>query len=233
MKMKICTKCGEEKDESLFYRGYAMCTKCKNAYSREYNNRPGIKQKLYKLKLEYQKTDKGRAMTREIGRRWEKNNPNKVKQSKRKSSQKHKNKRNKKSNERYHSNIQCNLRVKIRRRISNAISKSKKGTRKASTSIKLLGCSFEFLKSHIESLFANGMSWELVLQKKIHLDHIVPLDYFDLTIQENQFIGFNYRNLQPMWAPDNQSKWKKLPPKEVIDKVINSIKEALKCELVS
>lgn len=35
--------------------------------------------------------------------------------------------------------------------------------------------------------------------------------YFDLTKEENQYICFNFRNLQPLWAKDNNQKKNKLP----------------------
>ena len=69
---------------------------------------------------------------------------------------------------------------------------------------ELLGCSFEELKAHIESLFVDGMGWHNMGQW--HIDHIVPLAAFDLTIEANQRIAFHYKNLQPLWAEDNLKK---------------------------
>ena len=75
---------------------------------------------------------------------------------------------------------------------------------KAVKTHELLGCSFQELKSHIESLFVDGMNWENM--GEWHIDHIMPLAAFDLTKEENQKIAFNYKNLQPLWAIDNLKK---------------------------
>ena len=91
--------------------------------------------------------------------------------------------------------LKLNQRTRLR-----AILKSNK-TEKTN---KLLGCSFEELKIHLESKFVDGMSWENMGQW--HIDHIIPLHAFDLTKIENQFLAFNYKNLQPLWAKDNLKK---------------------------
>jgi len=78
---------------------------------------------------------------------------------------------------------------------------------KSSKSVKtneLLGCSFEELQTHIESLFLNGMNWDNM--GEWHIDHIIPLAAFDLSNVEIQKIAFNYKNLQPLWAIDNLKK---------------------------
>jgi len=75
---------------------------------------------------------------------------------------------------------------------------------KSAKTHELLGCSYEELKYHLESLFVDGMNWENMGQW--HIDHIVPLAAFDLSIKENQKIAFNYKNLQPLWAIDNLKK---------------------------
>ena len=69
---------------------------------------------------------------------------------------------------------------------------------------ELLGCSFEQLKEHIESLFQEGMGWHNM--GEWHIDHIVPLAAFDLTNEGQQRMAFNYKNLQPLWAIDNLKK---------------------------
>ena len=79
-----------------------------------------------------------------------------------------------------------------------------KGKRKTAKTENLLGCSYEFLKQYIESLFVDGMSWENM--SKWHIDHIKPLAIFDLNDFEEQKIAFNYKNLQPLWAIDNMKK---------------------------
>jgi hypothetical protein len=79
-----------------------------------------------------------------------------------------------------------------------------KGNLKLSTTMKLMGCSIEQLKQHLESKFNRGMSWKNY--GKWHVDHIKPCVSFDLTKPSEQLKCFHYTNLQPLWAKDNQSK---------------------------
>lgn len=77
-------------------------------------------------------------------------------------------------------------------------------TAKTRSTNELLGCSYEELKIYIESKFLDGMNWGNM--GKWHIDHIVPLAAFDLTVETNQKIAFNFKNLQPLWAIDNLKK---------------------------
>ena len=86
----------------------------------------------------------------------------------------------------------------------NRIRVGLKKIKKSSKTCDLLGCSFEFLKNYIEQKFVDGMNWNNM--GKWHIDHIVPLAAFDLSIEMNQKIAFHYTNLQPLWAEDNLKK---------------------------
>ena len=44
-----------------------------------------------------------------------------------------------------------------------------------------------------------------------HVDHIRPCASFDLTNEDEQRICFHYKNLQPLWGPDNLEKGSKDP----------------------
>ena len=93
----------------------------------------------------------------------------------------------------------------VRNRI-NQYFKSK-NYKKDCDSFELVGCSPDFLKSHIESLFTEGMNWDLV-GRHIHIDHIIPLSS-GKTIDDVRKLC-HYTNLQPLWAKDNLSKGKKI-----------------------
>lgn len=99
----------------------------------------------------------------------------------------------------YNSDPIYKLKLNQRTRLG-AILKSNKSVK----THELLGCSFEELKLHIESLFTEGMNWENM--GKWHIDHIIPLAAFNLEKKENQLIAFNYKNLQPLWAIENLKK---------------------------
>ena len=79
-----------------------------------------------------------------------------------------------------------------------------KGKRKSARTENLIGCSYQELKDHIESLFVDGMGWHNM--GLWHIDHIQPLSSFDLSDIEQQKIAFNYKNQQPLWAEENMKK---------------------------
>lgn len=66
-----------------------------------------------------------------------------------------------------------------------------------------LGCLSEEFKKYIESLWTEGMSWDNYGYKGWTIDHINPVNRFDLSIEEDRYRCYNKFNLQPMWWPDN------------------------------
>ena len=50
------------------------------------------------------------------------------------------------------------------------------------------------------------MTWDNYSQKGWHVDHIRPCESFNLQNEEEQMVCFNWRNLQPLWASENQQK---------------------------
>ena len=79
---------------------------------------------------------------------------------------------------------------------------------KSIQTLKLLGCSVEELKKHLEFQFQEGMNWKNYGQW--HIDHIKPLSIFDLTNEKELIEGCNYKNLQPLWRVDNIRKSNKI-----------------------
>lgn len=82
-----------------------------------------------------------------------------------------------------------------------------KGNYKSNTTLKLLGCSLEILKHHLESNFKSGMNWQNY--GTWHIDHIKSCCNFSLSNPKEQKKCFNYRNLRPLWAVENLSRTKK------------------------
>ena len=70
--------------------------------------------------------------------------------------------------------------------------------------MKLVGCSIEKLKQHLESQFKEGMTFSNY--GKWHIDHIRPCTSFDLSKLDEQYKCFHYTNLQPLWAEENLRK---------------------------
>ena len=53
-----------------------------------------------------------------------------------------------------------------------------------------------------------NMTWDNY--GKWHIDHIVPLSYFDLLKEVQVKTACQYTNLQPLWAQENLSKGSRL-----------------------
>jgi len=100
----------------------------------------------------------------------------------------------------YQTDIKFRLITCLRGRFRKAL----KRISKKSSIIKLLGCSTEQLKKHLEKQFKSGMNWNNY--GKWHVDHIRPCASFDLSKASEQKKCFNYKNLQPLWAKDNLRK---------------------------
>ena len=71
---------------------------------------------------------------------------------------------------------------------------------------KLVGCSKDYLRKHIEKQFKSGMTWENHGRYGWHIDHIIPLSKFDPKDPIEVKKANHYSNLQPLWAIENLKK---------------------------
>lgn len=96
---------------------------------------------------------------------------------------------------------------RLSRRIRNRLSQVLKGQRGVSFS-KMLGCSSSELRSHLESKFLSGMTWENYGygHGKWVIDHIKPMCLFDKTLKSDLIQSCHYSNLQPLWYDMNEAK---------------------------
>ena len=88
--------------------------------------------------------------------------------------------------------------------LRSRFNKAFKSNYKTGSAISDLGCSIDFLIKYLETQFKPEMTWDNY--GKWHVDHIKPLDSFDLTNIDQVKLACNYINLQPMWAKDNLKK---------------------------
>ncbi len=109
------------------------------------------------------------------------------------------------NSKRYKEDIIFKITLNFRRRLLRALN----GELKSTTSLKLLGCTPEDLKIHLESQFKQGMSWNNYGLHGWHIDHRISCAKFDLSKEEEQLKCFHYTNLQPLWAKENWSKGSK------------------------
>lgn len=107
------------------------------------------------------------------------------------------------------------LKFILRLRLNDALRRYTSGGKvyKTHSAIKLLGCDMEFYKQYLESKFDDKMLWENY-GKYWEIDHIIPCDSFDLTIEEEQLKCFHYSNTQPLSKSENRSKGSKIIDKK-------------------
>jgi hypothetical protein len=109
---------------------------------------------------------------------------------------------NKRRVEKKKTNPQFAIACRLRNRILKALKLV--GAVKSKSTMELLGCSFEFLKQHIERQFRDGMCWED--RSSFHIDHIRPLDSFDLADPKQLKAACHWTNLQPLPPIENIRK---------------------------
>ena len=102
----------------------------------------------------------------------------------------------------------------LRNRLNSAIKKNQR----SGSAVRDLGCTIPELRFYLEGKFQDSMTWENWSLHGWHIDHVIPLAFFDLTDREQLLKAVHYTNLQPLWAMDN---WKK-PKKQVVDKFISN-----------
>lgn len=98
-------------------------------------------------------------------------------------------------------NPQHRLRTNLRSRVWGAL----RGRCKAASTVELLGCTIPELRSHLESQFRPGMTWENY-GPVWHVDHVRPCASFDLLDPVQQRACFHYTNLQPLFMMENLTK---------------------------
>lgn len=222
--LKLCTKCNVEKQLSEFHKtkfnksGFlSTCKLCFKIKSKKYREVNPEKKYLSDKKWR----EKNQERVNISRKKWSKNNHDKVlKNNKNQLKRRSDNPENyriwRKNNPEKHKNYRKNyavkkktdtlyrIKIKLRKRFKNAMEAI--GLKKNKNTTELLGCDLSFFKSHIESLFTEGMCWDFISINKIHIDHKIPCDAFNLSLISAQKTCFHYTNLQPLWAKDNLKK---------------------------
>ena len=77
-----------------------------------------------------------------------------------------------------------------------------------SGTFKMLGCTPDELRLHLEKQFIDNMSWDNYGRYGWHIDHIIPIS--SAKTEEEVYKLAHYTNLQPLWAKDNYYKGDKI-----------------------
>lgn len=216
--IKKCSKCKIEKCSEEFSKNRdkkdGLQTTCKLCEAKRYiKNKEQQKEKATKWYIENKERAKetrakryikNKEQEKERAIKWYTENKERKKELSRKWSAENREKIKKQVMQRYHNDLNFKLLNNLRNRVRIAI----KNGHKSAKTMELLGCSIEEVKSHLESQFKEGMTWDN--HGEWHIDHIIPCASFDLTDPEQQKKCFHYTNLQPLWATENMSKGAKL-----------------------
>lgn len=81
----------------------------------------------------------------------------------------------------------------------------RRGAKKHYSAEILLGCSSEEFIGHIQTQFKPGMTWDNY-GSIWHIDHVIPVKIWDLSLPEHQLGCFNWRNHQPLFREENLRK---------------------------
>jgi hypothetical protein len=108
---------------------------------------------------------------------------------------------------RYNTDTPFKIKKVTSARISEALKTYQ--TLKRDRTIEYLGCNMEEYTQYLEQKFTNNMNWENH-GKYWEIDHILPIDSFDLNIEENLYKCFHYLNTQPLEKTKNREKSNKV-----------------------
>ena len=217
MKTKTCTRCGIDKPVKEFNKDknrknklYPWCKDCRKKYKKEYyeenkemflkkneNYRDSHKEKIKEYKNTHKESHKKYMKEYYQSHKEEILNCMKERYQENKQGQ----------NEYQKQRRKTDLNYKIRCYLGSRISIALKRNIKSLPTMFLIGCEVEYLMHHLQNQFTKGMNWDNY--GKWHIDHIKPCALFDLSKPSEQRKCFNYKNLQPLWAPDNLKKGSK------------------------
>ena len=201
-----CSKCFIEKQTEHFYKRSKICCDCNNEKRRlKYKNDEEHRKKLIKIAAEFKHE---KVIARQQLRQLEQNKIG-IDNKKCRYCNEIKNK------ERFrHNRLKCKdcerdePTEKFKRYIRTRIYNCLRYKNKTKHSIEYLGCSsdeyfkWRFNYNNNYNIDNHGKEW--------HVDHVIPLSKFDLNIQEEQLIAFNWRNTMPLSCEENLKKNNKI-----------------------
>ena len=102
------------------------------------------------------------------------------------------------TNKRWKIRYSTDINFKIRHLCATRLWQALKGINKSASTMKLIGCTPDELRQHLESKFEPWMNWENQGLGGWDMDHIKACFHFNLEDPKQQRACFNWSNLQPM-----------------------------------
>lgn len=140
----------------------------------------------------------------ECHKKWREQNKERKAEYQKKYKQENKERRAEYRKKKRESDALFKLRDALRSRTYQAFHKN--GYSKNTKTEDMLGAEWIIVKSHLELMFKEGMSWDNI--GEWHIDHIIPLSSANTV--ECLIELCHYTNLQPLWANENISKGDKI-----------------------
>jgi hypothetical protein len=238
---KICTHCKEEKlrfvDFSTIIRKnrknpqiQSQCKQCHSKTTTESRNKDREKYLARQAQWREKNKEKIKAYhedEREANlirfKEYRRINKEAIKLAKHKHSQNPENKakRNEKARLRKRLDSAFRIMANVRTRIHNILKQNK-----VEKTDKLLGCNKTQLKIWLNFQLYDNLTWDNY-GYTWHIDHIIPLAFFDLSDVNEQLLACNWSNLRPLYVEENLSKNDKILENEIRNhiKIVDSFLE--------
>ena len=206
---KRCTKCGEAKLISEFYKRTISpdgvspsCKKCMNNERKQYMEENPEKIRIQKSESYYRNIDTAKNYIKE--------NSIEIKKNKKEYDRTHRKERNMRRQKRLKNDFAYRLNCNMGTGIWKSLKRGKNGNHWES----LVSYTLIDLKNHLEGKFTEGMSWENYGygKDKWNVDHKRPVSSFNITSSKCEDFTkcWSLDNLQPLWQPENMKKSDKL-----------------------
>lgn len=218
--MKICIKCKIDKELNEFHKhksskdGYeTKCKQCRKFYQDKYNKKyyKENKEEIDKHSKEYYGNNKEKINNRSkiqskkyykenkverLKHMKEYNASHHVKERKKTQIQKKREQESKLYHSKYKFDIYFKLKKSLRIRLNQLLKKN--NIHKTLSALKLIGCTVEEYKQHIEKQWLPELTWNNY-GTVWEIDHIIPCVEFDLNDLKQQEKCFHYTNLRPLF----------------------------------
>jgi hypothetical protein len=212
VKVKKCSKCGEEKSLDEFHKDKSRslgvvpaCKSCHAQYHKKRYTNPEVVEKSQKNNRQYKKDNKDKIkQSKELKRNTEQyKNKQKIKRARFKAANPNYSKermRNKRKDPIF------NMISRMRQAVCRAYQKT--GISKNNPLLSHLKCSSDELYSHLVNSALKNYGFYLY-DEKYHIDHIIPIS---IATTEDKIVELNhYTNLQLLYPEDNIKKSNKVP----------------------